>query len=328
MNASATIAGAALDVSMLVFLRLILACVVGVAFASVAWVRPARAQTRTSGSDGVHELRYDARIDGAVTLTAGLWMLTSEILKGELVPEKCRWCSRAADGAPALNSYDGHVRNALVWKNTKAADITSSVLAFVALPVLSFAGSTASAATAGSLGYAPVDGLIVAEATLLAANLNQLTKFAFARERPFVRWMPSRAGEAIPEVTGSPSDDNLSFFSGHTTIAFALATSSGTVATLRGYDAAPIVWGAGLSMAAAVGYLRIAADKHYLTDVLTGVVVGSLVGVGVPMVFHGRRSDDAPTPAAAAPGAATAGASPLSLSPPPAAAPLTFRGAW
>lgn len=311
---------------MMVFLRVILACAVGFAFASVAWVRPARAQDRASGSAGVHELRYDARIDGAVTLTAGLWMLTSEILKAELVPEKCRWCSRASDGAPALNSYDGHVRNALVWQNTKAANVTSSVLAFVALPVLSFAGSTASAATAGSLGYAPVDGLIVAEATLLAANLNQLTKFAFARERPFVRWMPSRAGEAIPEVTGSPSDDNLSFFSGHTTIAFALATSSGTVATLRGYDAAPIVWGAGLSMAAAVGYLRIAADKHYLTDVLTGVVVGSLVGVGVPMIFHGRRPDDAPPAAAGA--SAGASASVRSLAPPPAAAPLTLRGAW
>ncbi len=307
---------------MLVFLRLILACAVGVA--SVFWVRPVCAQDRTA--NGVHELRYDARIDGAVTLTAGLWMVTSEILKGDLVPEKCRWCSRAADGAPALNPYDGQVRNALIWKNTKAAHVTSSVLAFVALPVLSFAGSTASAATAGSLGFAPVDGLIVAEATLLAANINQLTKFAFARERPFVRWMPSGAGEAIPGVTGSPSDDNLSFFSGHTTIAFAIAASSGTVATLRGYDAAPIVWGAGLTMAAASGYLRIAADKHYLTDVLTGMVVGSLVGVGVPIIFHGRRPDDAPVPAAGA--SVGASASVRSLAPPPAAAPLTLRGAW
>lgn len=300
---------------MLGFLRLILACVT--VLATVVVVRPVRAAERD-----VHELRYDARIDAAVTLTASLWLVTSEILKPDLVPDKCRWCSRAIDGAPALNSYDGKVRNALVWENTRTADITSSVLAFVALPVLSFAGSTATAANAGSLGFAPVDAMIVTEATLLAANLNQLTKFAFARERPFVRGLPN-ASDAIPAVTGSPSDDNLSFFSGHTTLAFALATSSGTVATLRGYDAAPIVWGAGLTMASAVGWLRIAADKHYLTDVLTGVVVGSLVGVGVPMVFHGRRTDE--TPSTKVNGAS---GSVQSLTPPPAAAPLSLRGAW
>lgn len=300
---------------MLGFLRLILACVA--ALATVIVVRPVRAADRD-----VHDLRYDPRIDAAVTLTAGVWLVTSEILKPDLVPDKCRWCSRAVDGAPALNSYDGKVRNALVWENTRTADITSSVLAFVALPVLSFAGSTASAANARSLGFAPVDAMIVTEATLLAANINQLTKYAFARERPFVRGLPS-AGGALPAVTGSPSDANLSFFSGHTTLAFAIATSSGTVATLRGYDAAPIVWGAGLTMAGAVGWLRIAADKHYLTDVLTGVVVGSLVGVGVPMVFHGRRTDE--TPATTINGAS---ASAQSLTPPPAAAPLSIQGAW
>jgi membrane-associated phospholipid phosphatase len=46
-------------------------------------------------------------------------------------------------------------------------------------------------------------------------------------------------------------------------------------------------------MAALTGYLRIAADKHYFTDVLVGAIVGSAIGVAVPYFAH-RPSTDAP----------------------------------
>ena len=36
----------------------------------------------------------------------------------------------------------------------------------------------------------------------------------------------------------------------------------------------------------ATGYLRIASDRHYFTDVMAGAVVGTAVGVGVPFLFH------------------------------------------
>jgi membrane-associated phospholipid phosphatase len=291
------------------------------AFAALAFCLLWGAPGRADDLDGISRpharaLRFDMRIDLAVTLTAGIWLVTSEILKGDLVPEKCRWCSRAADGAVALNPYDGWIRDRLVWRNSRAAQTTSSVLAFAAMPALAFGASAASAASEDSPSSAPVDALIIGEAALLAANLNQFAKYAFARERPFVRFLPS-AGNAIPEVTASPSDDNLSFFSGHTTLAFAVATSTGTVASLRAYRSAPLVWAGGLGLAGVVGYLRIAADKHYLTDVMTAVVVGSVVGVGVPLLFHGRRAE---------PIATTASGGALAL--PPAAAPLGFRGVW
>ena len=38
----------------------------------------------------------------------------------------------------------------------------------------------------------------------------------------------------------------------------------------------------GLPLAALTGYFRVAAGNHYLTDVLTGAVVGSSLGVLVP----------------------------------------------
>ena len=41
-------------------------------------------------------------------------------------------------------------------------------------------------------------------------------------------------------------------------------------------------------MGATTGYLRIAANQHYFTDVLTGAVVGTGVGLAVPYTLHRR----------------------------------------
>lgn len=249
---------------------------------------PRDARADDAPPPGVSSIAYDTRIDVSVTAALASWVLTAEILKAQLVPEKCRWCYRADDGADALNPVDGTVRRALIWKDTRAAGVTSDVLAFAVLPASSIGLNVVTAHEDGALSGAPVDALVIAQTTLVAATVNQLVKFAFARERPFVHYLP-RSPDGLRELTDSPSDDNLSFYSGHTNLAFALATSSGTVATLRGYSLAPVVWGAGIALATAVGYLRIAADKHYLTDVLTGVVVGSIIGVGAPLLFHHRE---------------------------------------
>jgi membrane-associated phospholipid phosphatase len=117
--------------------------------------------------------------------------------------------------------------------------------------------------------------------------LVKIIKYGAARERPFVHALPA---EAKPH-TDRPWDNNLSFYSGHTSFAFALATSAGSVATLRGYRWAPAIWAVGLVAATTVGYLRIAADRHWFTDVLTGAVAGTAVGVGVPYLFHRRRGE-------------------------------------
>ena len=285
---------------------------------AVAWALLAvpEARAQNTARSNVRTLPYDTRIDGAVTAMGALWLLTSEVLKSELVPEKCRWCYRAADGSSALNSYDGRVRSALVWKDTRTADTASSVIAFVLTPVAGLGLTAVAAGHDGATHGYPVDALVITEATVVAADLNQMVKFAFARERPFVHFLP-RAPGGIRALTDTPSDDNLSFFSGHTNLAFAVATASGTVATMRNYRLAPLVWAVGLTSAAAAGYLRIAADKHYLSDVMTGVVVGSLVGVGIPLLFHAAKSAESPpSPSGQA------------LVAPAVRSPLNLTGAW
>ena len=244
------------------------------------------------------ELRHDTRVDLAVTATGGTWLLISELLKGSLVPEKCRWCYRADDGEDLLNPYDGWMRQRLRWADTRAAHLASNVALGILEPGTQLGLGLLAANQAGSPENFALDTLLVAEATVIAGVLNQIAKFGFARERPFVHYLP-RAPNAIRELTASPSDDNLSFFSGHTTIAFAIATSSATIATMRGYELAPLMWGTGIALGASVGYLRIAADKHYFSDVMTGAIVGSVIGVAVPLILHSPRSESPATTATA-----------------------------
>ena len=156
--------------------------------------------------------------------------------------------------------------------------MTSSVAAFTLPP-----------AFLEAIGSAfPVDFLIISEAVAVSTLLNQTTKIIMARERPFVHAMP--AEERLK--TALPSDNNVSFYSGHTALSFTLAAAAGTVATLRDYRLMPMVWGTLMPLAFANGYLRIAADRHYFTDVVTGAIIGSAVGVLLPLLFHGRRGDD------------------------------------
>src|SRR3982751_981260 len=87
-----------------------------------------------TGASEPRELRHDTRVDLAVTATGATWLLVSELLKDSLVPEKCRWCYRADDGGDLLNPYDGWVRRRLLWRDTRTADITSTVLVGVVTP--------------------------------------------------------------------------------------------------------------------------------------------------------------------------------------------------
>ena len=262
-------------------------------------VHPALAQPAKTRS-----LRWDPALDVSITAGGATVWIVSELLKGDLAPAHCRWCN--------VDSVDGGVRSALVWGNTSTADALSNVAGFVAMPLAAIGLNAAAAAHDSAFGNVPEDALLVGEAGVIAANLTQLTKMLVGRERPFVHALP--ADQKLS--TAQPSDNNLSFFSGHTSEAFSLAVASGTIATMRGYRWAPVTWSAGASVAAITAYLRIAADKHWLTDVLVGAIVGGGVGFLVPYVFHSPISEPSPSSNAAA----------LRGAPPPAT--TGFRFAW
>jgi membrane-associated phospholipid phosphatase len=130
------------------------------------------------------------------------------------------------------------------------------------------------------------------ESGAITAALVQVVKHRVNRPRPHAHYCQPGCGDDL-----SGRDAQSSFFSGHTALAFSFAVSAGTIASMRSYPHAGWVLGSGLTMAAATGYLRIAADRHYFTDVLTGALVGSAVGWAVPRL-HGTRDRPADDPSA------------------------------
>jgi membrane-associated phospholipid phosphatase len=248
-----------------------------VALALVAAVGTSLAPAPARGDEGPTPIRWEPRRDLVLTGTALALWFGSELAKDRLAPSECRFCG--------TNALDASARDALVWSDTDRARHTSDLLAAAVLPGALAAHQLLAARGAGDTREGLVDLLVVVQAAALAADLNQLVKFSVARQRPFVRY-----GDA--ETLVVDSDDNVSFYSGHTTLTFALATAAGTVSSLRGYRTAPWVWATGLTLAATTGYLRIAGDKHYLSDVLVGAAVGAAAGVALPRLLHPRERGD------------------------------------
>ena len=262
----------------------------------LAPLSPAAAQ---DASDAPRALRFNWTRDGIITGTAGvLWISSESVFKDNLAPAQCRWCDRAPDGTDRLNRLDrwGRGLAGSTEASRKRADTWSNILGFAGVPLGILGTQYAVGRSSGASGeFFAQDATIMVQSAVLASVANQTVKFIAGRERPFVHVLP----EEEKGLTAHPTDNNLSFYSGHTNLAFSLAVSAGTVASMRGYKHQAVIWGVGLPLAASVGLLRMGADKHYLSDVLTGAVMGAAFGVAVPLLLHGRVDDEAPSPARA-----------------------------
>lgn len=233
-----------------------------------------------------HQLKYDVPLDSAIIGGSVVFMLATE-LSNIVKPKSCRWCGRRGEISD-VNSLDTWARNHWKWRDPMQAQFDSGVTAFLLEPAFTTVDMIVVAAADNADRAFPADLLIVAEAVSISTVLNQMTKIFFARERPFVHALtPEERNKTM-----NPRDNNVSFYSGHTALSFSLAAAAGTVATMRGYRLMPLVWSTLMPLAATTGYLRIAGDKHYFTDVLTGAVIGTACGVLIPLLFHNRQGDN------------------------------------
>jgi membrane-associated phospholipid phosphatase len=237
--------------------------VTALALAAALAARPAAAD------DLALEAPRTAAIAGAAFAAVGILTLAGD----GLLPASCRWCD-----PPAL---DRHARSALAWGDTTLASRLSDV-GVVALPAALAAIDYGLAG--GDLGRAAEDALVAGEALAVALLATDIVKVTVARRRP----------EALGEARRGSAADDLSFFSGHTSGAFAVAGAFGTIARLRGYRGWPALYAAAFSVAAGVAYLRVAGDKHWLTDVAAGAAVGAAAGLGIPLLLHRRAGAAAP----------------------------------
>ncbi len=218
------------------------------------------------------ELSVDVPSTAAVTGTAAAVFMALELAGSKLTPSSCRWCE-----PPAI---DENARLHLKWDDTQLANNLSTVL-LVTVPA-SLMALDYFALTHRDAGKFGEDVLVVLESIAVTAVATDTIKYVAARRRPFA-WASG--------VRTASGDDN-SFVSGHASATFAGAAAFGTLAMLRGYPHWPVIYAAGFTGAAAVSYLRIAADKHWLTDVLGGAALGTAIGVAMPLLLH--RSAQAP----------------------------------
>jgi membrane-associated phospholipid phosphatase len=127
------------------------------------------------------------------------------------------------------------------------------------------------------------------EAFSYAGLLSFISTRISARERPDSVECRSRH----PDGTGCGGVDTESFWSGHASIA---ATSAGLTCAnhrylpLWGHPAADAIACALASSAAVTtGMSRLAADRHYASDVLLGMGLGFGIGYAVPVLLHYSR---------------------------------------
>ena len=69
-------------------------------------------------------------------------------------------------------------------------------------------------------------------------------------------------------------------------LGFSITASAGLICHWRHYWTEPYVWGAGIALSLSTEYLRMGADKHYLSDVLVGGLVGVASGLLIPRIMR------------------------------------------
>jgi membrane-associated phospholipid phosphatase len=220
-------------------------------------------------------LSVDWRIDVPVTGIVGLANVALALSESKLGPTKCRWCE------PDLNAFDAAGRRVRWGSHRVVADRLGDAAAYGVTPAVTIGLLTRDALRAGGGRQVAADYLIILEAMAIEAAAVAGLKYSFMRRRPYVRDFAPGAATSGP--------DNLSFPSGHTSLAFCLATAAGTVSTLRGYRLAPWVWGTGMALATFTAYLRMAADRHYASDAIVGAAVGAAIGWAVPYIHYKLR---------------------------------------
>jgi len=168
----------------------------------------------------------------------------------------------------------------------KGPAVASDILLYTGLAtgVAGMISHSAACGRQGATGFAWANPFIEGMSTsLMTFGITNLTKVTTGRPRPYTR-----------SGTFLGTDDYSSFFSGHASLT-AWGVGYGLSEMLRMADLpfwsrALIGVGAGFGGGMATGSQRVAAGKHYWSDVLVGSGVGAVLGI-VPSLLDPAWND-------------------------------------
>ncbi|OIP54182.1 MAG: hypothetical protein AUK31_00260 [Fibrobacteres bacterium CG2_30_45_31] len=118
--------------------------------------------------------------------------------------------------------------------------------------------------------------LMAVQIVAIENGLNLACRSLKVWPRPFMYGREGGSARDDPEAQGS-------FYSGHSSAAFATAVFTGIWFQKMYPNSSwtPWVWGASLGVATTVAILRVAAGKHFPSDVIVGALVGSAISYSV-----------------------------------------------
>lgn len=224
------------------------------------------------------------------------WLITSvataTVVGGQLLPEdRSGWGTRGI-------LFDEGARRVLRVRSEHGAlyardgsDV--AVLLAIGYPVL-IDSLTVAWWHHGESRVATEMALIQGETLAVTSAIQTMVSGLTGRERPYGR----RCGDDLAETSldCKERDRFRSFFSGHTSIAFASAAAFCShhlhIPLYGGGPSEGVACTLGFVNAAAAGTLRIAADRHYLSDVFTGAALGTFTGFMVPWFLHYRPAKE------------------------------------
>lgn len=120
--------------------------------------------------------------------------------------------------------------------------------------------------------------LMLAQALALQNGVNLLVRTLSFWPRPY---MYATEGDGAEAASAAEGEAYGSFYSGHASAAFTIAVFTGEWFSefYPNSRYKSLVWATSLSLASLVGVLRVAAGRHYPTD----VAVGALAGAGISL---------------------------------------------